>query len=207
MTDKLLISSRKILLAAGFGIPKPADNQTTDDILPARFMKEISFRRMGEYVYFDERFREGQLVKDHPFNDPRYGGANVLIAGANYGTGSSREHAPQGLCRFGIKGIVAESYADIFDGNCATIGIVAVSVPRKDIGLLVEKVERDPGTFISIDITAKNVSYGDKTIVCEIPEGTRQALMNGSWNALSVLEGNEGRIEEVRRRLPYLTFR
>ncbi|MDP2926433.1 MAG: 3-isopropylmalate dehydratase small subunit [Nanoarchaeota archaeon] len=206
MTDRLLVPSQKIVLVNGSGIPKPADNQNTDDILPARFMKETTFKRMGEYVYFDERFKDGQKVVEHPFNNPKYSRGSILIAGANYGTGSSREHAPQGLYRFGIRGIIAESYADIFDGNCATIGIAAVRISREDISLLVKRVEKDPETNVAVNLLAKTVSYIDKIVGCEIPEGTRQALINGSWDAFSVLQRNEDKAREVATRLPYLSF-
>ncbi len=207
----IIIPDKEIRFVIGRGIPKPADNQNTDDILPANFMKEPSFRRMGEYVYFNERFIDGKPVMSHPFNDPRYSGGKILIAGANFATGSSREHAPQGLYRFGIRGIIAEGYADIFDGNCATIGIAAVRVSREDISLLVEQIEKDSDTNIIINLLTKSVSYQrmdtGRGIPCDIPEGTRQALINGSWDVLPILQSNEERVGEVALRLPYLRFR
>ena len=175
-------------------------------------MKEPTFARMGEYVYHGERLRDGQPVIEHPFNNPRYAGGSILIVGANYGTGSSREHAPQGLYRFGIRGIIAESYADIFDGNCATIGIAAVKVGKEDLEKFVRQAEIEPGTEFVINLITKSVWYQQKDrggigVPFDIPEGTRQALITGSWDALSVLQGNEDKIREIEKRLSYLKFR
>ena len=116
MSDKFIIPENQIIEVNGRGIPKPANDQNTDDIIPARYLKEITFANMGEYAYFDERFKDGNPVEDHPFNDSKYQGATILIGGANYGCGSSREHAPQALHRYGVNAIVAPSFAEIFAG-------------------------------------------------------------------------------------------
>src|SRR3989344_8528507 len=127
--ESLKIQEKAIEKIVGKAIPKPSNDQNTDDIVPARYLKEITFAKMGNYAYFDERFKDGKEVKEHVFNQPAHKGAKVLIAGANYGCGSSREHAPQALKRFGIDAIIAESFAEIFAGNCASLGIVGVTVP------------------------------------------------------------------------------
>jgi len=196
--------TKKIITISGRGIPKPEPNQNTDDIMPGRFLKEPTFLRMGEFVYYNERFVNGKIVGGHPFNDTRYSGGSILLAGENYGTGSSREHAPQGLLRYGIRGIIAQGYSGIFEGNCAEIGITAVSVKKDDLSTLVREVEFDPSTLIIINLETKRVEYKDRSITCEIPEGTRQALMTGSWDVLPLLQANADKVSAVEERLPYL---
>ncbi|RLG14368.1 MAG: 3-isopropylmalate dehydratase small subunit [Candidatus Nanohalarchaeota archaeon] len=191
----------------GRAIPKPANDQNTDDILPARYMKEITFKKMGEYVYFDERFKEGKIVKEHPFNDEKYKGATILIAGANYGCGSSREHAPQALHRFGINAVIAGSFAEIFAGNCASLGLVGIVVPPEKITMLAEYVEQKPSTEFDIDLAQKVIRYDEHVVEFDMPEGRRQAFLNGLWDAMAILEQNEGKIKETAAGLPYLKFR
>lgn len=159
---------------------------------------------MGEYVYYDERRKDGQPIADHPFNDVRYRGANILIAGANYGCGSSREHAPQALMRYGIKGIIAESFAEIFAGNCASIGVVGVTVPAHEITKLAKAAEEQ--TVFDIELAENSIKYhgGDVTVGFDMPEGRRQAFLNGTWDALALLQQNGEAVKRVKNRLPYL---
>jgi len=191
----------------GRAIPKPANDQNTDDIMPARFMKEITFANMGKYAYFDERVKEGKEVAEHPFNDPSYKGANILVAGANYGCGSSREHAPQALYRFGLRVIIAESFAEIFAGNCASLGIVGVTIPAGEIATLVESVKKNPNTAVIVDLKEKKVKYAGKEISCELLEGRRQSFLNGTWDALTILQMNKSGIKKVEQKLEYLKFK
>lgn len=184
-------------------LPKPEDDQNTDDIVPARYLKKITFSDMGDFVYFDERVKDGE---EHPFNDSRYSGATILIGGANYGSGSSREHAPQALHRYGIQAIIAESFAEIFAGNCASIGVVGVTIPRSDLTALAKYVQKKPSTEISLDLEAKTVSYEGNIIKCDIPEGRRQAFLTGTWDAMAVLQQNMDEIEALERNLEYLQF-
>lgn len=207
----MIIEDKIISQIEGIAVPKLANKQNTDDILPARFLKEITFANMGKYVYDGERNKDGKPVTEHPFNDPKYAGGNILLAGADYGCGSSREHAPQGLYRFGIRAIIAESFHEIFAGNCASIGLVAVTVPKSCIEQLAEYVRVDPSIKFKIDLTEKilsykGVKYDVNTMPFDIPEGRRQAFLNGTWDSLSVLGMNEEGIRKVEETLPYLKF-
>lgn len=205
--NKITIEEKIIKNVKGRAVPKPANDQNTDDIVPARYLKEITFKNMGEYVYYDERFKDGELVKEHPFNDDKYKGANILIAGANYGCGSSREHAPQALHRYGIKAIIAESFAEIFAGNCTSLGIVGVTVSAKDISELVDFIQQNPSIELDIDLSGKKIKYNGKTIEFDISEGKRQSFLNGTWDAMAILQQNEKGIKEISAKLDYLSFK
>jgi len=199
----------------GRAMPKPENQQDTDAIAPARFLRWISFRPMGLIAFYDERHKDGWPVIDHPFNDPQYAGANILIAGANFGCGSSREHAPQALKRSGVDAVIAESFADIFYGNAESVGIVPVTMGKDHINHLIGRVQEKPYTQIKIDLLSKETSYaGDEGAKgfnifgsFEIPEGTRQAFLHGYWDAMPVLRSNEERTKAVEEKLPYMSFR
>lgn len=181
----------------GKAVPKTANDQNTDDIVPARFLKEITFKNMGKFVYCDERVKNGIEVKEHPFNNPKFAGANILIAGANYGCGSSREHAPQALRRFGINAIIAESFAEIFAGNCASLGLAGITVSKEEIARLAELVEKNPKTELAIDLETKKIEVNGQKISFEIPEGRRQAFLNGTWDAMAILKSKEKETEKT----------
>jgi len=205
-----IIKESAIDKIVGTAIPKPANDQNTDDIVPARYLKEITFANMGKYAYFDERYKDGQPVNDHPFNDERYKGANILIAGANYGCGSSREHAPQALKRYGIKAIIAGSFAEIFAGNCASLGIVTATRKVEDIESLAREVIENPSIEFTLNLENSVLFYktanSENHIQLTIPEGRRQAFINGTWDAMTVLQQNEKGIKEVKQNLDYLRF-
>jgi len=203
---------RAISGVSGTAIPKPANEQNTDDIAPARFLRWISFRPMGLIAFYDERHKNGKPVVDNPFNDPVYAGGSILIAGENFGTGSSREHAPQALKRFGIDAIIAESFADIFDGNCASVGIVPVTVDKKYIDMMINDVRSDPKVEFGISLHQKNLFWNGEGVemgTCnyKIEEGTRQAFLRGYWDAMPLLQSNEAEIAKVEESLPYLKFK
>lgn len=202
-----LIEESIIEKVFGKAIPKPANDQNTDDITPARYLKEITFANMGKYAYFDERFKDGKEIVEHPFNDPKYREANILVAGANYGCGSSREHAPQALYRFGIRAIIAESFAEIFAGNCASLGIVGVTVPAEAIKILAEEIQNKPENIIEIDLKTKKIRFNNEEISCELPEGRRQSFLKGTYDALTILKNNEKGIKAVEEKLEYLKFK
>lgn len=210
------MSDNRILTISGRAIPKLANDQNTDDIVPARFLKEITFKRMGEYAYFDERFDSttGSPIIGHPFNESSpFKGGSILLAGGNYGCGSSREHAPQALYRFGIKGIIAPSFAEIFAGNCLGVGLVGVTATPEDISTLAQVVNAHPETVVNIDLGKKKVSYlaqgfpgGAGVFDVDLPEGRRRAFMEGMWDVLGVLKSNNAKIDSAASRLPYLNF-
>ncbi|MDP1729023.1 MAG: 3-isopropylmalate dehydratase small subunit [archaeon] len=202
----LVIPEKRIAHIVGRAIPKPANDQNTDDIMPARYLKEITFKDMGKYVYADERFMAGITNPLHPFNESKYNGANILLAGANYGCGSSREHAPQGLLKYGIKAIVAESFAEIFAGNCAAIGIVPVTMDRSNIELLVSETEQNPKGEFVLDLVIKSLEFNRSAqgLGFDIPEGRRRAFLNGTWDSMAVLQQNQEQVELVRKNISYL---
>jgi len=203
MSD-LKIQENVIENIVGKAIPKTTNDQNTDDIIPARFMKEITFANMGKYAYNDERYKDGQEISEHPLN--KYKGGTILIGGANYGCGSSREHAPQALHRYGIKAIIAESFAEIFAGNCASLGVVGVTIARNELDDLAKSVTQNPNLEVTIDIVNKLVKYADKEIPLELIEGRRQAFLNGTWDALTILQQDKTGIEYVENNLAYLKF-
>jgi 3-isopropylmalate/(R)-2-methylmalate dehydratase small subunit len=188
----------------GKAIPKTSADQNTDDILPARYMKEITFANMGKYVFIDERVKDGKENLEHPFN--KYKGASVLIAGANFGCGSSREHAPQALYRYGIRAIIAESFAEIFAGNCASLGIVGVTIPVTEINSLADYVKANSSEIVEVNLIEKKVKYANKSVVCELLEGRRQSFLNGTYDALAILQQNKEGIKSVEEKLEYLKF-
>lgn len=206
MSDNFVIPENQIIKIKGRCIPKPANDQNTDDIVPARYLKETTFDNMGDYVFFDERYKDGKPIEDHPFNDSKYQGATILVAGVNFGCGSSREHAPQALHRYGIKAIIAPIFAEIFVDNCLSLGVVVVTISLKDNNELADFIQQSPSVEIEIDLADKVIRYAGKTIPLGIPEGRRQAFLNGTWDAMSVLQKNEKGIKEVIEKLEYLNF-
>src|SRR6059058_4973495 len=145
----------KITQVSGTAVPIRGNDIDTDRIIPARYLKEVTFARMGDYPFFDERFDASGRKKDHPFNDPEYQGASILFVNKNFGCGSSREHAPQALYRFGIQAIVGESFAAIFAGNCVMMGLPAVTVSSAEIEELMQSSEKNPQTVYAIDLVTK----------------------------------------------------
>jgi len=159
---------------------------------------------MGEYPFYDERFDGAGRKKDHPFNDPEYKGAAILFVNKNFGCGSSREHAPQALHRFGIKAIVGESFAAIFAGNCTMMGVPTVTVGAGQIEQLMKSVEENPRTRYTVDLESKTISYGDKKIAIDLPETYRTALTAGSWDSTALLRANLEQVKKTAAKLPYM---
>jgi 3-isopropylmalate/(R)-2-methylmalate dehydratase small subunit len=196
----------KIIRVAGRALPIRGNDIDTDRIVPARYLKEATFARMGEYPFFDERFDAAGKPKPHPFNDDRFKGASILLVNKNFGCGSSREHAPQALLRFGIHAIVGESFAAIFAGNCVMIGIPAVTVGEREIEELMGLTESDPQAQLILDIEKKTLAYAaGKFLPVAIPETSRQALLEGSWDSTAMLHANLSKVKKVAASLPYMT--
>jgi 3-isopropylmalate/(R)-2-methylmalate dehydratase small subunit len=195
----------KITKIRGTAVPIRGNDIDTDRIIPARYLKEATFARMGEYPFFDERFDASGKKKDHPFNDSEYKGAALLFVNKNFGCGSSREHAPQALYRFGIQAIVGESFAAIFAGNCTMMGVPTVVVGAKEIEQLMKSVEEDPHTEYSVDLESKTLSYRQQNIAIELPETYRIALTAGSWNSTALLHANLDQVKKTAAKLPYMT--
>jgi 3-isopropylmalate/(R)-2-methylmalate dehydratase small subunit len=188
----------------GKAIPFLRDEVDTDQIVPARFLKEITFANMGHYVFYDQRFEADKSPKPHPFNDFRFLGSSVLVVGRNFGCGSSREHAPQAIMRFGIQVIIGESYAEIFAGNCKAIGVPTLRLDRPSLAALADAIELAPDQKLSIDLNTKLLRHGELTLEFDLPEAHRHAFLSGTWEIGAVLASHTAAIQKTADRLPYL---
>ena len=189
---------------AGTGVYVPGDDVDTDRIIPARFMKCVTFDGLGEYAFYDERFAEDGKPKAHPMDNPKYAGATILLAGRNFGCGSSREHAPQALYRHGFRAVLAESFAEIFFGNAITLGMPCLVMDGRDIRALAALIDEAPQTEINIDIPNSEVSMADVSFPAVLPDHAREALVNGRWDAIAdLLEGLDA-VKSTADKLPYM---
>ncbi len=173
----------------------------TDRIIPARFLRAISFDGLGEHAFEDDRI---QAKGDHPLDDARFAGASILIVGANFGCGSSREHAPQALMRRGFRAFVGASFAEIFAGNCSALGLPYATLDARDLAALMDAVTLEPAQQVVLDIEARSVTSRAGTVAAGIPDGVRRQLLEGSWNATEVLLSARDAIDATASRLPYL---
>ncbi len=180
------------------------DDVDTDRIIPARYMTSITFAGLEDYVFIDARFTPDGTEKDHPFNEKRFQNASILVVNKNFGCGSSREHAPQALMRWGIRAIVGESFAEIFFGNCVALGILAVTASEDDVAALMDAVELDPSQQVRVDLAAGTVSSRAGTVRIHMPEGPRRQLLEGTWDSVRNLLDAGDQIAETARRLPYI---
>ena len=177
------------------------DDIDTDRIIPARYMKEVTFDSMGEHAFEDAR----KAAKgDHPLDQEYYEGARILVVGNNFGCGSSREHAPQSLMRFGFDAFVGGSFAEIFAGNCTALGLPCLVLGDADLAALMDTVELDPAQQVTVDIGAQTVTSQAGVATAMIPAGTRQQLLEGTWNATAVLLDAGSAIEDTAEQLPYI---
>ncbi len=195
----------KIEKVAGRAVHAPGEDIDTDRIIPARFLKCVTFDGLGEHLFKDVRFGPDGAPTDHPLNDPRYAGATILLAGRNFGCGSSREHAPQSIAKFGFKAIVAESFAEIFFGNSTALGMPCVSMERAELDRLVTRVEQRPATLVTIDLLEQVVCADDDLrLPLRIKPSARDALLNGLWDPIGQLLAGKDQIRAIAARLPYL---
>jgi 3-isopropylmalate/(R)-2-methylmalate dehydratase small subunit len=188
----------------GTGIPIRGNDIDTDQIIPARFMKVVTFDGLGEFAFFDLRFDDEDNPKDHPMNEERYQDANIMVVNNNFGCGSSREHAPQALMRWGIDALIGESFAEIFAGNCLALGIPTVTADHETINDLQQWVEDNPDGEIDIDVAAETIAYGGQEVGVTVNEGQRKALVDGIWDTTALMKSNQNAIEETAANLPYV---
>ena len=182
----------KITQITGNGVYVPGDDIDTDRIIPARYLRCITFDGLGEYAFCDERKGKDGSDTSHPLNDERFVGATILLCGSNFGCGSSREHAPQSLFRHGFRIIIGVSFAEIFFGNSIKLGMPCLTAPRDEIEILASAIEDDPKLRVTVDVGSGNVSYSDHTFRGELPEGARNSLLEGRWDPIAeLLEGRE----------------
>jgi 3-isopropylmalate/(R)-2-methylmalate dehydratase small subunit len=188
--NKFFMALEKITQVAGRGVYVPGNDIDTDRIIPARFMKCVTFDGLGEFLFYDVRKNADGSDKPHPLNEARFKGATILLSGSNFGCGSSREHAPQAIQKYGFRAVIAESYAEIFFGNSTGLGIPCASARREDIAKIAAAVEKDPQTDIVIDVAKQEIRFAGQTVKASFRESARDALVNGRWDPIGeLLEG------------------
>jgi 3-isopropylmalate/(R)-2-methylmalate dehydratase small subunit len=197
------MSSSKITRVAGRAIVLPGNDIDTDRIMPARFLKAVTFEGLETHLFEDDRREATGRGLVHPFDDAARRGARVLLAGINFGCGSSREHAPQGLMRWGIRAVVAESFAEIFAGNSLMIGLACVEVEPRDLVALRAAAQDSMAEFV-VDLEARQVSTGRLSVDFTMPEPARQALLSGAWDGTGMLLADYGDVTATASRLPYI---
>jgi 3-isopropylmalate/(R)-2-methylmalate dehydratase small subunit len=190
----------------GTGVFIPGADIDTDRIIPARFMKCVTFDGLGEFAFYDVRFDSETGEKtNHPLNDERFKDASILIAGVNFGCGSSREHAPQSLRKYGFNAVIAESFAEIFYGNSTTLAMPCVMASASDIAALREAIEKKPDTVIIIDLEKMTVrTCCDLEFPVKMPESAREALVSGRWDPIQELLDNDAAINDRAKALHYV---
>ena len=189
----------------GPAIPVRGHDIDTDRIIPARFLKCVVFEGLGHHIFEDDRQQEAAAGHTHPFDDPRFAAARILLVNRNFGCGSSREHAPQAIMRWGrwIQAIVGESFAEIFFGNCTALGIPCVTTDEAAIAALMARVTQHPDTPVQVDLTAMTVSAGDLSFPGQMPAGARQQLLAGTWDTTGELLAAREAVAGVAAQLPY----
>jgi 3-isopropylmalate/(R)-2-methylmalate dehydratase small subunit len=188
---------------SGNAVPLIGNDIDTDRIIPARYLKAVTFDGLGEAVFIDDR---KALNGGHPFDQIHYQGAKILIANRNFGCGSSREHAPQALAKWGIKALIGESFAEIFFGNCVAMGIPCVTAPSEVVKQLQELVIGNPQEVITITLEKLQVQIGDFTVSVVMSEGTRTAFVSGTWDACGQLVANAPQVKAIATKLPYIAW-
>ncbi|WP_049921379.1 3-isopropylmalate dehydratase small subunit [Halopiger djelfimassiliensis] len=204
MADADAVEIPEVDSVSGSGIPIRGNDIDTDQIIPARFMKVVTFDGLGEFAFFDVRFDDDDNPKDHPMNEDRYRDSSVMVVNNNFGCGSSREHAPQALMRWGIDALIGESFAEIFAGNCLALGIPTVTADAETIEALQDWVDEHPNGDLEIDIEAEEVTYGDETIDVTVDEAQRKALVEGVWDTTALMKSNAGEVRKKAEELPYV---
>ena len=177
----------KITRVAGRAVNVPGNDIDTDRIIPARYLKCVTFDGLGEFLFYDVRKNADGSDKPHPLNEARHKGATILLSGENFGCGSSREHAPQALQKYGIRGVVAEGFAEIFHGNSTTLGMPCVTASRGDIARIAAAVEADPATEVVIDLVNMRISFAGQSVPASLRESARDALVHGRWDPIGEL--------------------
>jgi 3-isopropylmalate/(R)-2-methylmalate dehydratase small subunit len=193
----------EIKSVAGKGIPLVGNDIDTDRIIPARFLKCITFDGLGEGVFADDRT---QTKGQHPFDLPQYQGAKVLVVNANFGCGSSREHAPQAIARWGIQAVIGESFAEIFLGNCSAIGLLCVTAEPETVTHLQSLIQDNPQLSIMVDIESLQLRAGDLTASIKMGDGSRQMMLSGTWDACGQLVSGAENTRATAATLPYLMW-
>lgn len=194
----------KITHVTGRGVYITGDDIDTDRIIPARYLKCVTFDDLAEGLFADVRQDETGNTKEHPLNDPRFEGATIMLSNSNFGCGSSREHAPQAIYRSGFRAIIAESFAEIFFGNAVTLGMPCIEATREQIEMIAATLEQNPATELAIDIENGRITFADKTIDVTIKASAKQALLEGKWDPIQELLAHDDDINATAESLGYV---
>ena len=192
----------KVKQISGRAIAVIGDDIDTDRIIPARFLRCVTFDGLGEHAFEDDRAQtEGQ----HPFDRAEYQGANILVVNNNFGCGSSREHAPQALAKWGIQAIVGQSFAEIFFGNCVAIGVPCVVASPEEVQQLQSTIQNNPKTQLTVDLENITVK-SDRSVPVAMNEGSRQMFLEGTWDNCGQLISNADKVKATAGKLPYVNW-
>ncbi len=194
----------KITSVTGRAVNVPGNDIDTDRIIPARFMKCVTFDGLGEFLFFDVRHDPQGNKIEHPIDKPEHKGATILLSGANFGCGSSREHAPQAIAKAGFKAVIAENFAEIFFGNSTTLGMPCVTAGREDIAKIAAAVEANPQTEVTIDLEKLEARFAGQSVKIAQRESARDALVNGRWDAIGELIDGLPDVRSTAAKLPYM---
>jgi 3-isopropylmalate/(R)-2-methylmalate dehydratase small subunit len=213
------VPTERIVAISGRGLPVRGDNIDTDRIIPARYLRSVSFEGLEEHLFADDRaqaqpsradndvarFGETSSARPHPIDDRRFTGASILVVNANFGCGSSREHAPQAIRRRGFRAVLGESFSEIFFGNAVALGMPCVSAARADVLRIMDTVDQNPELTLEVELNGLTVRFGDARANVTMPRAAREAFLDGSWDATGLLLDKFDEVEAVARRLPYLS--
>jgi len=191
----------KITVITGRALPLRGDDLDTDRIMPARFLRAVTFENLEQHLFEDDRAANPA----HPFNNPQYAGASILVVNRNFGCGSSREHAPQGLARFGIRALVGESFSEIFQGNSVMLGIPCFVADRATIDSLQDAIEKTPEVVVEARVDTGIVTAGTLKVSASLPHAVRDAFLSGQWNPTAMLLNRFDEVKAVASRLPYVS--
>lgn len=193
----------EVKTVAGRGVPLIGNDIDTDRIIPARYLRCVTFDGLGEHAFADDRT---QTAGQHPFDQPQYHGASVLVVNRNFGCGSSREHAPQAIAKWGIKALIGESFAEIFFGNCVAMGVPCVTADPDTVRQLQERIAANPQAIVEIDLDAQQIRIDDFTAPLQLGEGPRQMFVTGTWDACGQLVAQAEAIQKTAATLPYVAW-
>ena len=189
----------------GTAVPIRGVSIDTDRIIPARYLRSVSFEGLEQHLFVDDRAQaDAAKPGSHPLSKPQFDRASIMLVNANFGCGSSREHAPQAIRRRGIRAFIGESFSEIFFGNAATLGLPCVSASPETVGWLMDLVERDPTEVLTIDLEALTVQAAGRSLPIDLPHAARASFLDGSWDATGLLLDRFDEVEAVAARLPYV---
>jgi 3-isopropylmalate/(R)-2-methylmalate dehydratase small subunit len=189
----------------GRALPLPGDDVDTDRIIPARFLVSVTFEGLGQHAFEDDRAGRRGTGTPHPFDDPAHAAAAILLVNRNFGCGSSREHAPQALRRWGIRAIVGESFSEIFFGNSVALGLPCAVAAPADVRTLQKAAAREPEQTFVLDLAERSVTAGPARVDVSLPDSVRDAFLTGLWDATGLLLERYQEVEAVARKLPYVS--